>query len=84
MVHVGDVISLPLRDKQVDPEGVIAKVGAGKTWRVSGAWSEVRVEVPAECPSDELIAYKALQKARSARDAAPLIAMLSPRPTSPR
>ena len=75
-VHIGDVISVPIKDKVIDPMGVLAKVGQGRSWRVSADKADLKLETPAECPTDETIALKALEKVKSPRDRVQLIALL--------
>lgn len=75
-VNIGDIVSVPLKDTAFDPMGVLAKVGDGRTWQITATSDTLKLETPAECPSDETIALKALETAKSARDAAPLIALL--------
>jgi hypothetical protein len=81
--NVGDVVSVPLRDsKGWFVEGLLRKPAGNETRdRFSGLWhvdslNDPKLETPAECPSDETIALKALEKVNSPRDAAPLLALL--------
>ncbi len=79
-LNIGDVVSVPLRGAAFDPIGVLAKVGDGSSWQVTATKDSLKLESPAECPSDEVIALKALEKVSAPRDVAPLMTLLRASP----
>jgi hypothetical protein len=60
--HIGDVVSVPLKDTKRDPSGVLFKEVWDRTdhWVVSADPASVTIDVPATCPTiDEIVAATA-------------------------
>lgn len=60
--HIGDVVSVPLKDTKRDPSGVLFKEvrDNGDHWVVSADPASVTIDVPATCPTvDEIVAATA-------------------------
>ena len=52
--HIGDVISVPLRGADRDPNGVLSREPAGRKpgwWVVDADGSTLKVETAAKCPT---------------------------------
>lgn len=56
-LHIGDVVSVPLKDTKRDPDGVLLKEKQESeiAWVVDADGASVKVESPAVCPSIEQI-----------------------------
>lgn len=60
--HIGDVVSIPLKDTKRDPNGVLFKEvwNYADHWVVSADPASVTVDLPATCPTvDEIVAASA-------------------------
>lgn len=64
VLHIGDIVSVPLRDSNRDPNGVLAKEPRGRdgpTWVVDADGATVKVDNAAKCPAvAEIVAATAV------------------------
>lgn len=66
-LHIGDVVSVPLKEAKRDPDGVLLKekpAGSGAAaWVVDADAATLKVESPAKCPSvEEIVAAASANK----------------------